>query len=428
MLRASDLEKSLAAALIATAGCGAGEMAQNVRPKDPTVYHVINETSCLMPEDPNSPLVVDWKEHQRDALEIAMAKNVVVVSYDCDHLRLLPKCSVSGNYEYKPTTNQKRFMRLRNLDEIRANLPTSGKRLGLDLEAGIKRGATLDITLQTVGRLVTSRSDVSRALLRGECEGATHIVRGATIGAFTMNTNTRGEVGAGAHIFGAGATTDGSSEKTVSVSSGDLEACAKPTTDEKPPTQCSTPVRLHLEKIDEDEVETVQSENKSSSYTSAHPLSLGLRGVARLGSAEGYDGTPGNFGSMVVGRLHLHDNFGIHGMAGVGTLTGRSVVGVQKNDSSTIFMGAIGTSFLLGKRNWPLVPVIETNVSFQGAHPGVEAGLGVELFPSHPFDLRVLGTVGHYPTGQVTYTHPDKPTEPFVLNGVGGTLETGYTF
>lgn len=247
MLRPSGLNKSLAAVLLTTSGCGAA--AEAVRPNDPSAAHAMSERSIQASEDADNPLVVDWRQHHRDALELAMKEGVAVVSYDQNELRLLPGCSVSGNYEFKPTTQQESFVRLRNTDEIRASLPTSGQTLGINLEADLKRGATLDITLKTVGRIVTNRSGVSRALLRQDCEKATHIVRAATIGAFTMNTNTLGHVGGGVSAMGTGAGTEAVSEKTMGSSSGNMSACSEPTTDGKPPTQCSTPVRLHLEKI-----------------------------------------------------------------------------------------------------------------------------------------------------------------------------------
>jgi hypothetical protein len=76
------------------------------------------------------------------------------------------------------------------------------------------------------------------------------------------------------------------------------------------------------------------------------------------------------------------------------------------------------------------VPVVEANATFQGARPGVEGALGVEILPESPVDIRVLGTVGHYPTGKVLYTHPDpgKDTPEYTLTGAGFALEGGFTW
>ena len=248
-------ENVLPLALLAASSCHPGAIAKNVRPEDPTAAQSMGEDVCRDSGSQNDPLVVDWEDYQRDGLEIAMKKGVAVVSYDCHSLRLLPDCHLEGNYEFEPTSKQEKTIVLRNADEVRTNLPTSGQVLGNALEAGMSRGDTLDITLSTIGRVVTTRSGVSRELLRGDCEDATHIVRAATIGAFKMQTNTRGAVNGSGQVMRAGGSFSGSSEKTVNLSSGDMQACSKETTDNTPPKECSTPVRLHLEAVEESDRE-----------------------------------------------------------------------------------------------------------------------------------------------------------------------------
>ena len=376
-----------------------------------------------------------------------MQDGIAVVSFDCNKLRLLPKCHVDGDYSFRKTSGQRRLIRLRNLDEIKAHLPSSGARLGTELEASIKRGATLDISLQTIGRVLSSRSGISRELLRGECEDATHIVRGATLGAFTMNTNTSGQVNGNVAVVSG----EGSSEKSVRVSGGDMEACNNEDSDGKAPAGCNTPIRLHLEKIEGEEEKTVISNreeeklrsdsvlslgnsemikkmHEENSYSSKHPLSLNLRGFYRTGKADGYK-HPSLNGAMVVGEYKLSDNFAVHGGVGVTGLRNRSLIGNHKTgDPDTVFTAMAGASVLMGSRSWPVAPVAELNFTVQGHGVGGEIGLGAEVLLESPFNLRVLGTYGVYDTGQVPSTNPDgKPTPAFKLGAVGGLLQVGGT-
>jgi uncharacterized protein len=87
--------------------------------------------------------------------------------------------------------------------------------------------------------------------LQGEGrKDATHFVRGALVGAFAMETGTKGEAKAAAQIFGAGTSGQSSSAKNVQNKDGDIADCAKADPDApKAPSQCRAMVRLELKAV-----------------------------------------------------------------------------------------------------------------------------------------------------------------------------------
>ncbi len=101
-----------------------------------------------------------------------------------------------------------------------------------------------------VGKKRTTWNEVTRADLSGNCEGATHFVRGATIGAFVLEPGRRTEARVAAQILGAGAKASRASSRKVTTSDGDLDACKRAAPDKQtPPAQCSALLRLELEPI-----------------------------------------------------------------------------------------------------------------------------------------------------------------------------------
>jgi uncharacterized protein len=237
----------LVSAAIANAvvlGCGAGGAGSAVRPKETTAAEALGEGKCHeVAGMQGEPLIVDWKPEQRDDLEIAMKEGVAVVSFSCKAIKILSDCKIEGSYGFLGTTRKEQVVQLKDADELSVNLPLSGANLGSELS----RGSTIDIALVTIGKKRTTWGDVTTGDLSGKCDGATHFVRGATIGAFVMDTGTEGKVRVAAEMFGAGASGKSESSQKIGSKQGDLSDCAKATPDsEKPPSQCGSPIRLVL--------------------------------------------------------------------------------------------------------------------------------------------------------------------------------------
>jgi len=194
------------------------------------------------------PLIVDWKPEQRGDLEVAMKQGVAVLAYDCKGIRLLPDCHLDGTYAFIATTRSEEVVQLANADEVRANLPLSGATLG----AEVSGSAAIDIAMVMVGKKSTTVMGPAKSDLKGACDGATHYVRRATVGAFAMGTGTEGRAKAVVEIFGAGAGGASTSTKKVENKQGDLNDCTKASPDQPtPPPQCGAPIRLSVEPIRE---------------------------------------------------------------------------------------------------------------------------------------------------------------------------------
>jgi len=227
-------------------GCAAGMGGEAIRPPELTANEAAGEAPCREVPDRSTPLIVDWLSHQRSDLEEVMNKGVAVVSYDCKKLELLADCSVDGDYGFLATSPKEDVIQLVGKDEVRANLPTSG----IELSAGLERGSSLDLALIMVGKKRTTLASVERTRLRGDCTKATHFVRGAYLGAFSMRSGTVGKIGAAVDIFGATAAAASESQKRVARRDGAPQACEAASQGASGPTAgCGALLRLELKAV-----------------------------------------------------------------------------------------------------------------------------------------------------------------------------------
>jgi uncharacterized protein len=229
--------------------CGAGGAAEAVRPKDPTAAGVLGEDakgSCQDVSNGAEPLVVDWKPDQRMDLDEVMHDGVAVVGYSCQGMKLLKQCKIDGTYGFIGMTKREQVVRLNNADEVRANLPFSGGSIGGEMQ----RGSTLEIAMIMIGKKRTTWDEPTKADLKGACDGATHYVRGATVGAFVLEMGTEAKVRAAAELFGAGTSGQSESAKSSRNKDGEPGDCSKSSPEsDKPPSQCGAPIRLVLAPI-----------------------------------------------------------------------------------------------------------------------------------------------------------------------------------
>ena len=219
-------------------------------PKEATAAEGIGEGPCREADSSGEPLVVDWKPEQRGDLELMMKENVAIVSYSCKGFKLLKDCKVDGTYGFLGMSRKEQVVKLNNADEVKANLPLGGIGIAGSISAEMARGSTLDVAMIMVGKVKTTWAKVQADELKGECEGATHFVKGAMVGAFVMQTGTKGQVKSAAQMFGATASGASTSEKNVQNKDGDIGDCAKATPDDKKaPGQCQAFIRLELKGI-----------------------------------------------------------------------------------------------------------------------------------------------------------------------------------
>lgn len=231
-------------ALLLATGCGGSK--PSPLPQQATYASVMGAGTCRS-DSTGEPLLVDWRPEQRADLEVAMRSGVAVVKYDCQSLELLPDCSVEGSYGFMGVTTKEQVVRFEDADEVRANLPFSGMKLGAELS----RGTTLDVALVMIGKKMSTRREARRQELHGRCAGASHFVRGVTVGAFAMASGASGQAALASEMFGVGASASTRSAKQVMNKEGRLDSCEAANPESPiPPSQCGAPLRMQLLPID----------------------------------------------------------------------------------------------------------------------------------------------------------------------------------
>jgi TPR repeat protein len=138
-----------------------------------------------------------------------------------------------------------------NSDELHANLPHASHKFDLTIESKFSRGGALDLASIVVGTMSSLRRFVKSQDLLGDCQGATHIVAGAEIGASALLPGKLGQMRSVTNAFDA-ATEErlNSPAQTVAHVIGDPKICKEATPAARPAVQrCAAPIRLHLSKI-----------------------------------------------------------------------------------------------------------------------------------------------------------------------------------
>lgn len=198
-----------------------------------------------------SPLIVEWPSNARSDLEHAMHDGVVVVSFTCDKVTVLPDCHVKGEYGYRALTPRTET----TLIEGRDNIQASFGGVGWAIAGNLEREAKLDLSFVLVGKMSTTRAAVHRNELEGGddfCKGATHFVKRADLGAFAFAAGTKVVVGASAKAFGQGGETGSDSKELRTKKDGDAAACkASKLADGTAPEGCGAGIRVSLAPIKE---------------------------------------------------------------------------------------------------------------------------------------------------------------------------------
>ncbi len=238
--------KFVAALVVTATACAPGATSEAVRTEAPTASQAMGEEeppSCSAVAAKAAPLIVDLDSQGRVDLEVAMKSGLPVVHYGCDGLRILKDCTVVGDYKFAGVSLKEDVLQLKSKDEVHANLPISGASLAGSLE----RGTSLDLAMAFIGKQTALVNSAHRKSLQGECDGATHVVRGATVGAFALRRGSGAKVAAAADIFVASASAQSESSKQTTIRDGVVEDCRKADPDaEKPPAQCRSAIRVEL--------------------------------------------------------------------------------------------------------------------------------------------------------------------------------------
>ncbi len=146
-----------------------------------------------IPSDPE-PLFVHADEPGQQRLWKAMERSLAVVSYTSSGLRVLERCSVEGSYSYWGQKARRREFVLSEPVEVWANMPKLLDRAEEDLgyqEPDVN--AKIKVLVVQAGRWSSPLRHARPMDLKGECNGATHLVRGIAVGAFRIEQAKGGE-------------------------------------------------------------------------------------------------------------------------------------------------------------------------------------------------------------------------------------------
>lgn len=215
---------TLLIASFALLGCAATA----TRPDEIKASSAIGEDFKCSPETAGGDhdhFIVGWSDDSRAALETVMNRGIAVVKYDCSGVQVLKACSVDGGYGYQAISKKTKLIEMKDSGAIQANLG-GNVQLPSKFKAELSQGRQLNLAYVLVGTQSADVTNVTKANLSGRCDGATHFVFEAQLGAFILATGEQGHAYAAADLLGYGsASAELDSEKSARTTDGDVVAC-----------------------------------------------------------------------------------------------------------------------------------------------------------------------------------------------------------
>ncbi len=206
-------------------------------------FRPAGQALCGVVKSPLRPLIVEWPSPDRVELENKVHEGVVIVHYAGCEMRVLERCSVPARYAYLGATRTVDKVVVTDDDELYASLPVGAA----SLAGQLRRAGRLTVDMDLVGRFEAVGPEVRTDDLRGDCDGATHFIYAAAIGAFDFYAGGHGDVGAQAGIAGIAAGGRSQAQRETLTKAGDEAACARATPDDKaPPPECGAIIRLEI--------------------------------------------------------------------------------------------------------------------------------------------------------------------------------------
>lgn len=202
-------------------GCGGG--ASTTQPASPTAR--------AAEVDPR--VVVVWSAEQQADLLQATQQGPVLLRVEGQRATVLKQCAlgsalIHADYTYVPASVLATHVALQDRAATRSRLPEMADSLFVMFGPELARGDAIDVALTSVGKLTLGGAPtaVRHNEIDGadECASATHLVTGATVGAFDIAT-----------------TAAKSGGPTRQIKSGNLALCG-----DARAAQCSSPLMLEL--------------------------------------------------------------------------------------------------------------------------------------------------------------------------------------
>lgn len=230
---------------VLVAACGGAARGGGGTPGAPA-YDEDAKAQCKAGKPTLKPLVVEWSTTDRAELEALVHGKLVPVHYEGCKLEVLSSCKSAGKYLYTSVTPKEDHVKIKNTNELYANMPV----FGFTVAGKLASAGELNVNMTVAGRFETERTRLGIEDLEGNCAGATHFVRAFIVGAFDFYAGSSEKVGADVGVSalsGAGAGGHHASEHQTLLKDGNSVACAKSSeADKGPPFGCGALLRLDL--------------------------------------------------------------------------------------------------------------------------------------------------------------------------------------
>ncbi len=195
------------------------------------------------------PLIIEWPATDRASLEGRLGRGLVVVRYEGCVVEVMRECSApEAKYDYVGITRKHDRITIRDSDELYANLPLTA----VELEAKLAKAGELNVAMALVGNYEAQRARFDISELEGRCDGATHIIAAAQVGAFEFYAGSGAEIGTSVEVENvAGVGGRSTASREMLNRDGDATACEKSAPgDSGPPAECGALLRLELAALD----------------------------------------------------------------------------------------------------------------------------------------------------------------------------------
>jgi hypothetical protein len=185
------------------------------------------EARCSLAARNESPLLTEWSSAEKANLQARLRSGALAVEFTGCSMRPILGCNPRGSYRWQRTTLSSESIEIRNQDELFAKLPLGA----LALEGELARSGRLAVRTSVSGQYVLEGSSSADVPDYGDCQAATHLLVGVSIGSFKLHSggslHAGGSVEAGAYSGGA----QTSSSESLLREAGDSKAAEhRPTT------------------------------------------------------------------------------------------------------------------------------------------------------------------------------------------------------
>jgi hypothetical protein len=237
MVKACGLPACWIASSTLVIACGGGaELPRAHAPSAPD-----EASRCSLAARNESPLVTEWSSAEKANLQARLRSGALAVEFTGCSMRPILGCNLRGSYRWQRTTLSSEAIEIHNQDDLFAKLPLGA----LALEGELARSGRLAVRTAVSGQYVLEGSSAADVPDYGDCQAATHLLVGISIGSFKLHSGgtlqAGGSIGAGAYQGGA----QTSSSESLLREAGDFDSC-KASTDETPELNCSSPIQAFL--------------------------------------------------------------------------------------------------------------------------------------------------------------------------------------